>query len=161
MMGNELQIQHTVPANSLAYEKGKEFVTMRVGGQLFGISVMAVRDVLRGMKVTKVPLSPPEIAGSLNLRGRIVTAIDLSICFELQKSEPIDFSKVMSVVVEYKGEFFSLIVDSVDEVINLPAALMEKPPANLSPHWKEVAEGIYKLEEELIIILDIQKLLKF
>lgn len=142
-------------------EDTREYVTMRVAGQMFGISVMGVQDVLRGLKVTRVPLAPKEVLGSLNLRGRIVTAIDLRECFALPPAEVKPKEKIMSVVVEYRGEYFSLVVDSVGEVINLPAAQMEKTPANLSGKWKEMACGVYKLDGELLIILDVQKLLKF
>jgi len=159
-MAQELQIMsgHT-PFTAVAEDK--EFVTMRVAEQLFGISVMAVQDVLRGLKVTRVPLAPKQITGSLNLRGRVVTAINLRECLELPAAPEGEKSKIMSVVVEYKGEFFSLIVDSVGEVINLSASQMERSPANLSSRWKEVSAGVYKLQDELLIILDVHKLLRF
>ncbi len=144
-----------------AKAQDKEFVTMRVAGQLFGISVMEVQDVLRGLKVAHVPLAPQEIVGSLNLRGRIVTAIDMRICLGLAQGDPVPKHMIMSVVVEHKNECFSLIVDSVGEVVSLPFDQLEKNPANLSGRWKEVASGIYKLQDDLLIILDIQKLLKF
>lgn len=159
-MGQELQFaEHRAPVAS--GHDDWEFVTMHVAGQLFGISVLAVQDVLRGLKVTRIPLASREIAGSLNLRGRIVTAIDVRQCLNLPRPESQDMKSVMSVVVEHKNEFFSLIVDTVGEVINLPRSQMEKSPSNLSGRWKDVASGVYKLEGELLIILDVQKLLKF
>lgn len=136
-----------------------EYVTVRVENQLFGIPVLLVQDVLQGLKVTRIPLAPKEVAGSLNLRGRIVIAIDVRKRLGLSPIENRDMSTVMSAVVEHGGEFFSLIVDSVGEVITLPLSQMEKNPANLSSFWKEVASGIYKLEGELIVILDIKELL--
>ena len=139
----------------------KEFVTVKVGEQLFGIPVKIVQDVLRGLKVTKIPLAHREIAGLLNLRGRIVTAIDVRECFQLPRQENVDAARVMSVVVEYNNEFFSLIVDSVGEVMNLASSVMEKSPANLSGRWKDVALGVYKLKEELLVVLDVPRLLKF
>lgn len=140
-----------------------EFVTMRVAGQLFGIGVLSVQDVLRGLKITRIPLAPKEVAGSLNLRGRIVTAIDVRECLEIEPSDgpAIPRERVMSVVVEHRNEFFSLIVDSIGEVVNLPLSQIEKSPANLAGRWKEVASGVYKLQDELLVILDVSKLLKF
>lgn len=138
-----------------------EFVTIRIAGQLFGIPVMIVQDVLCGLKITRVPLAPSEVAGALNLRGRIVTAIELRQCFDLPVPVDRPLDKVMSVVVEYKNEFFSLIVDSVGEVIPLAASQIEKTPAILSGRWREASAGIYKLKDELLIILDVKKLLKF
>lgn len=143
--------------------KDGEFVTMRVAGQLFGIEVQTVRDVLRGLKITRIPLAPRQVAGSLNLRGRIVTAIDVRSCLDLPTytGTPIPKEKVMSVVVEHKNEFFSLIVDAIGEVMTLPLAHIEKSPANLTGRWREVASGVYKMDGELLVIIDVSKLLRF
>lgn len=133
------------------------YVTMRVEQQLFGIPVKNVRDVLRQQKVTSIPLSAPEVAGSLNLRGRIVTVINLRRRLRLTEKENDD--KSMFVVVEYRGELFSLMVDSVGEVMTVPGHSIEKSPANLGGAWKEVTTGIYKLSGELLVIIDVQSLL--
>ena len=156
-MKNELQLARNTPST----REEEEFVTIKIAGQLFGIPVLIVQDVLRGLKITRVPLAPPEVAGALNLRGRIVTAIELRKCFDLPEPENRKLEKVMSVVVEYKNEFFSFIVDSVGDVINLPKSQIEKSPASLSGRWRDASLGIYKLENELLIILDVKKLLKF
>ncbi len=158
-MAQELQL--LTDTAEFAHRAGKEFVTMRVAGQLFGIDVLSVQDVLRGIKVARIPLAPKEIEGLLNLRGRIVTAVNIRECLGLPRLENVDLTKVMSVVVEHRGEFFGLIVDSVGEVTNLPLAQIERNPANLSGRWKEVASGVYKLQGELLVVLDVQKLLKF
>ncbi|MEI6730004.1 MAG: chemotaxis protein CheW [Pseudomonadota bacterium] len=158
-MSNQLEI--TKSANIAAIEAGEEFVTMRVGGQSFGISVLMVQDVLKGLKVTGVPLAPREISGLMNLRGRIVTAINVRECFSMPKSEVSDPKKIMSVVVERKGELFSLIVDAIGEVVSIPVAHIEKSPANLSGKWRDAASGVYKMQDELLVILDVDKLLSF
>lgn len=152
-----------VEESGVAVTKEGEFVTMRVAGQLFGIDVMSVQDVLRGLKVTRIPLAPKQVAGSLNLRGRIVTAINVRECLDLEpySGTPIPKERIMSVVVEHRNEFFSLIVDAIGEVINLPLAQIEKTPANLSGRWRDVASGVYKMEGELLVIIDIDRLLKF
>lgn len=155
-MGKQLQPASVAPANYAATEE-KEFVTMKVGGQLFGIPVMLVRDVLRGQKVARIPLAPVEVAGSLNLRGRIVTAIEMRRRLGMSmEDKPV---KSMSVVVEHKGELFSLIVDSVGEVLGMPVNLMEKNPANLELRWKEISSGIFRLKEQLLIVIDVESLL--
>ncbi len=152
-----------VEGSGTAATREGEFVTMRVAGQLFGIDVMSVQDVLRGLKVTRIPLAPKQVAGSLNLRGRIVTAINVRECLDLGSytGTPIPKERIMSVVVEHRNEFFSLIVDAIGEVINLPLAQIEKSPANLSGRWRDVASGVYKMEGELLVLIDIDKLLKF
>jgi len=135
------------------------FVTMRIARQLIGVPVIMVHDVLRRMEVTGVPLASPEIAGLMNLRGRIVTVIDVRTRLGLpQHSEP---GSEMHAVVEYKGESFSLMVDAIGEVVNLAISDIEKPPANLEGKWKEVAASVCRMKEELLVILDVQSLLTF
>jgi len=133
------------------------YVTMRVDNQLFGIPVVNVRDVLRQQKITEIPLSAPEIAGSLNLRGRIVTVINLRRRLRLSERE--NDEKSMFVVVEYRSELYSLMVDSVSEVMTVSDRHIEKSPTNLGGAWKDVTTGIFKLSGELLVIMDVQKLL--
>jgi len=134
------------------------FVTMRIDRQMIGIPVRFVRDVLRGQKVTPIPLSPPEVSGSLNLRGRIVTVIDVRRRLRLPQMDAA--AKYMFVVVDHKGELYSLMVDHVGDVLTAPSAAIEKVPANLGGAWKDVASGIYKMSGELLVIVDVETLLK-
>jgi purine-binding chemotaxis protein CheW len=136
-----------------------EFVTVTVDGQMFGIPVLSVQDVLGPQKITKIPLSPPEIAGVLNLRGRIVTAIDLRRRLRLA-GRP-EGERGMSVVVEHKGEPYSLIVDSVGEVMALPESAFERNPPTLSARWREISGGIYRLDGNLLVVLEVDKALDF
>ncbi len=92
------------------------YVTLTVSGQLCGIPVLGVRDILAEQPITRIPLAPPDIAGSLNLRGRIVTAIDLRRRLNLPPPEP--GQKRMSVVAEQGGELYALLVDQVSEVMS-------------------------------------------
>jgi purine-binding chemotaxis protein CheW len=135
----------------------QEFVTMKVGNQLFGISVMTVQDVLRKQRITTVPLAPAIVSGSLNLRGRIVTAIDMRVRLGMPTFENPDL--VMHVVVENKGELYSLMVDGVGDVLSLPLRSFEKTPSNLSESWASVAAGVFKLEKELLVILDVDHII--
>lgn len=133
------------------------YVTVRIDRQLIGIPVKQVRDVLRKQKITAIPLAPSEVAGSLNLRGRIVTVVDVRHRLRLPPSA--ENVQSMFVVVEHKGELYSLMVDSVGDVLTAPPAMIEKVPANLSGAWKEVASGIYKMSDELLVIIDVQTML--
>lgn len=105
-------------------EMTQEYVTMIIGGQMFGIPVLDVHDVLGSLSLTKIPLAPPEVAGALNLRGRIVTAIDVRKRMALPEREADDPG--MSVVVEHHGEPYSLLIDSVGEVLSLNTDKLEK-----------------------------------
>lgn len=136
----------------------RDFVTARVGGQLFGIPVLAVRDILGPQRLTSIPLSPPEIAGALNLRGRIVTAIDLRRRLGL---DPADRKKSMSVVVDHHGELYSLLIDEVGEVLSARADAFEHNPPTLEGRWREVSVGIYRMDDCLLVILDVERLLIF
>jgi purine-binding chemotaxis protein CheW len=137
----------------------REFVTVTVAGQLFGIPVMQVRDVLKPQRVTRVPLAPPEIAGSLNLRGRVVTAFDVRVRLGLAPAAELDGR--MSVVVEQAGELYSLLVDGVGEVLRLDPAEWEPNPGTLDSFWRDVSAGICKLDGALLVILDVARLLRF
>ncbi len=132
-------------------------VLMRVNSQLFGVPVEYVQDALKQQKVAPIPLSPPDIVGSINLRGRIVTVIDLRKRLKLPEKEQV--KPPMFVVIEYKNELYSLIVDSVSEVINISKDNIENSPTNLSVNWKEVSSGICQLERELLIVINVPALL--
>lgn len=137
----------------------QDYVTMTIAEQLFGIPVLQVQDVLGHQKITRIPLAPPEVAGSLNLRGRIVTAIDVRLRLHLPgrpKNKP-----GMSIVVDLRGELYSLMVDSVGEVLSLSNEDFERNPATLDPRWREVSTGIYRLNGQLMVVLDVPRLLNF
>lgn len=144
--------------NSDMYADTHMFVTMRINRQLFGVPVKYVRDVLRSQRITRVPLAPAEVAGSLNLRGRIVTVMDLRQRLRLPEESGAG-EEGMFVVVENKNELYSLMVDNVGEVMTVSAGAIEKTPANLGDAWKDVASGIYKLDGELLVIIDVEALL--
>lgn len=139
-------------------EGSKDFVTIRLAGQLLGIPVLLVQDVIRLQNMTRVPLAPPWVAGVLNLRGRIVTAIDLRERLGMTRRGAGE-KAAMSVVVDFKGESYSLIIDTVGEVLSLPDGLYEKNPVTLDQRWREVSDGIYRLDDELLVVLDVRRVL--
>ena len=134
------------------------FVTMSVHGQLCGIPVLNVRDVIASPDMAPIPMAPPEVAGSLNLRGRIVTAIDLRRRLRLPDTRS-DGRVTMSVVVEQQGELYSLIVDSVREVVELDADNLEPNPPTLGAAWRDVSAGIYRLQSDLLVVLNTERVL--
>ena len=144
---------------SLVTTGTQDFVTVNLAGQTLGIPVLAVHDVLNAQQITKIPLAPDWVSGVLNLRGRIVTAIDLRRRLGLPPLE--GDKKSMSVVVEFNEEPYSLQIDSVGEVLSLEDQLFEKNPVTLDPRWRSVSRGVYRLEKELLAILDVEKLLDF
>ena len=135
----------------------EDFVTLTIAEQLFGIPVLQVRDVLGAQRITRVQLAPPEVAGSLNLRGHIVTAIDMRTRLGLPPRP--EGSAAMSIVVELKSELYSLLVDRVGEVLTVSLADFERHPATIDVRWREVSSGVYRLKSSLLIKLDIVRLL--
>jgi purine-binding chemotaxis protein CheW len=134
-----------------------EFVTLTVAGQLFGLPIARVQDVFKPARITRVPLAAPEIAGVLNLRGRIVTAIDMRSRLDLRTREA--GSAPMAIGIEAKGESFGLLVDAVGEVLKLPDADVEPNPINLDRKLAAVSAGVYRLEGQLLVVLDIDRVL--
>ncbi|HEU4839144.1 MAG TPA: chemotaxis protein CheW [Micavibrio sp.] len=136
----------------------RELLTVTIGGQLFGIPILQVQDVLGTQKITRIPLAPKEVAGALNLRGRIVTAIDMRACLGMEPRGPA--GKSMGVVIEYQGELFSLMIDRAGDVMHLPYSAYEKNPSTLDPQWRAMCQGIYRLKDKLLVVLDIPRLLE-
>lgn len=137
----------------------EEFVTFTIAGQLFGIPVLQIQDVLSSYKITRIPLAPPEITGSLNLRGRIVTAIDVRLRLGLPP-RPSDADS-MSIVAENGGELYSLMVDAVGEVMALPQSAYERNLPTLDAKFRTFSDGIYRLEKQLMVVLDVNRLLDY
>jgi purine-binding chemotaxis protein CheW len=116
-----------------------------------------VHDVFVPESMTRVPLSATEVAGVLNLRGRIVTAINMRRRLGLQPRE--GNRGIMAVGIEYRGESYGLIIDEVGEVLNLDTASRESNPANLDRRWAEISGGVHRLSGQLMVILDVERVL--
>ncbi|OIN85837.1 MAG: chemotaxis protein CheW [Alphaproteobacteria bacterium CG1_02_46_17] len=160
-MSQNVQEQHHMSKNPqhVVTGKTKDFLTIVIEGQLFGIPILQVQDVLGELKVTKIPLAPPQVSGSLNLRGRIVTAIDVRKCLGLPPMERGEDEKLMSVVVNHDDELYSLIIDNVGDVLTLHEKDFESNPATLDIIWKSVSLGVYRLQGKILVVLDVPKLL--
>lgn len=157
---NNPEALHSSRATGTEAAGAEVFVTLTVAGQLCGIPVGMVRDVLGEQAITRIPLAPKEVAGSLNLRGRIVTAVDLRRRLGIESGRNPD-AKPMSVVVDQQGELYSLLVDSVGEVMTLDSSGLEDNPPTLDPLWREVTRGVHRLEGKLMAVLEVERLLDF
>ncbi len=132
------------------------YLTFTLAGQLCAVPVSCVRDVLAPQAVTPIPLASPEIAGSLNLRGRIVTAVDLRRRLAL----PATPEPRMAVVSELDGELYALLVDIVHEVLSLSPAEVERNPPTLPPPWSSYGAGVCRRADALLVLLDVARLLR-
>tara|TARA_R100000900_G_scaffold138705_1_gene117920 strand:- start:532 stop:1047 length:516 start_codon:yes stop_codon:yes gene_type:complete len=136
-----------------------EYITVMIGDQLFGISVPMVQDVFMPESVTPVPMAMPEVAGVLNMRGRIVTAIDMRRRLDLPPRT--DGKNGLAVGVEYRGESYGLVIDSVGEVLRVSDSSLERNPSNLDPRWRSISMGVQQLKDRLMVLIDVEKVLDF
>jgi purine-binding chemotaxis protein CheW len=118
-----------------ADEHVSEFVTVTIGNHLFGLPISRVQDVFVPERLTRVPLAPPDVAGILNLRGRVTTVIEMRSRLDLGTRQP--GQPVMAIGIEFKGESYGLLVDSVGEVMQLQSSTHEANPSNLDCAWRE------------------------
>ena len=135
-----------------------DFVTFEIGGQLFGVPIDEVQDVFKPQRLTPVPLSHSDVAGVLNLRGRIVTMIDCRSHLGMERRASDD---VMAVGVEKAGESYGLLIDTIGDVLSLEPTAFESNPVNLDPRWRAVSKGVFSLDKRLLIVLNIATILDF
>lgn len=130
-------------------------VTFTLDGRLYGVDVDAVQEVLRGQTRTRIPLAPGTLAGLINLRGQVLSAIDLRVQLELPvrdaETEP------MLVVIRVAGEPVALLVDTIGSVVDVDTDQFEPPPDTLSGNSRELLLGAYKLDNQLLLALDVDR----
>ena len=134
-----------------------EYVTVMIDGQLFGLPISRVQDVFMPDRLTRVPLASAEIAGVLNLRGRIVTAIDLRRRLGLPSRS--GERPPMAVGIELRGESYGLLIDSVGEVMRHADNTQEANPVNLDSKLAAVSAGVHRLDGQLLVILNVDRVL--
>jgi purine-binding chemotaxis protein CheW len=139
-------------------ESSGQYATFYVDGLYCGVAVLRVQEVLRPQHMTRVPLAPPLIQGLINLRGQIVTAIDMRR--RLRLTERTRDHAPMNLVVQGEGRAVSLLVDEIGDVIELGGDTFETPPGNLTPEQRRMIAGIHKLEGRLLLVLDIDRVLQ-
>jgi purine-binding chemotaxis protein CheW len=136
-----------------------DYVTFTTAGQLFGLPIEYVQDVFTLANITPVPLAGPEIAGVLNLRGRVVTVIDLANRLHLEA--PRDATAPMVIGIERGAESFGILVDRVGEVLSLADSDRDPTPINLDRTLEATASGVFRLDEKILVALDADRILDF
>lgn len=213
MSGQALVKAGSTDVDALGAENLSEYVTFHIADQLFGIPVLIVQDILLPENIASIPLAPPEVRGSINLRGRIVTVVDVRVRLGLERRdiasartaaqieqriidkeaeadvlaveaggeaktdeenaaaaqarahEAIEIAKqkrrehMMAVTVEHNNDLYTLLVDSVGDVISLSKKDYEGNPSTLDPLWREFSGGVYRLDGSLMVVLDVDRLL--
>ncbi|WP_200962599.1 chemotaxis protein CheW [Bosea sp. Root381] len=139
-----------------------DYVTVTIGDQLLGLPIGRVHDVFIANRITLVPHAPAEIIGLLNLRGRIVTAI----CLRRRLGQPVTLrqdrdgkTELVAVGIDHEGEAYALIVDAVGEVMRMDRSSLEPTPVHLDRSWAALATGVHRLEDRLLVVLDVDAIL--
>ena len=132
-----------------------QFCTFYLDKLLFGVELKGVQEVIRSLELTIVPLAPRVVSGLINLRGQIVTAVNLRRRLELDSAPP--GTRSMNVVVRSVDGAVSLLVDEIGDVVEVEEATFEPPPETLRPSVRNVILGVHKLKGRLLHVLDIEK----
>ena len=135
-----------------------EYVTFRLADQWIGIPVLAVQEVLNPHRITHVPLAQGSVPGLLNLRGQIVTALDLRTVLHLPPRGA--DAEYMNVVVRHEGELFAFMVDDVGDVVPVESGAIEPAPATLDERWRAATAGIVRRERDLLVVMCVPELIR-
>lgn len=133
----------------------QQFATFWLDGHLYGLEVEHVQEVLRAQSLTRVPQAPPAVAGLLNLRGQVVTAIELRERLGLGP-RPAE-QRAILIVVRLQGEVVSLLVDTIGDVVDVAGDDFELPPDTLDGAVRQLIRGAYKLDGQLLLALDVHR----
>ncbi len=137
--------------------RSEGYVSFTLAGQWLGIPVVRVQEVLVAQRVSPVPLAPREVAGFLNLRGQIVTAIDLRTRLDLPPRG--EGEGCMNIVVRDGDELFSFVVDAVGDVAEAPAEGLDPAPRTLDPRWRAGCDGVIRMPVGLLLVMSVDSLL--
>jgi purine-binding chemotaxis protein CheW len=140
-------------AEAVSTDDIRQFTTFHVENLYFGVDVLKVQEVMRHQGMTGVPLAPAVVKGLINLRGQIVTAIDMRCRLGLPPRDP--GCQLTNIVVRYGDEAISLLVDEIGDVLQVGADKFERRPDNLDPRMRDLISGVYKLNSRLLLVLDI------
>jgi len=147
----------SILSESKTKEKLLQLVSFNLGNEEFGVDILMVQEINRMLDITKVPKSPEFVEGVINLRGRVIPVINLRKRFSLSDKEKDKQTRI--VVVNIENNILGLIVDAVSEVLRLPADTIEPPPPMVSGVEAEYIQGVGKLDDKLLILLDLNRLL--
>lgn len=151
----EQETKKQVDVNDSGASDELQLVSFNIGSEEFGVDILKVQEINRMVEITKVPQAPNYVEGVINLRGKVIPIIDLRKRFNLELKEQDKNTRI--VVVDIVGNIMGMIVDSVSEVLRLPANTVEPPPDLVTGINSEYINGVAKLEDRLLIFLDLSK----
>lgn len=134
-----------------------QLVSFNIGSEEFGVDILKVQEINRMVEITRVPQAPSYVEGVINLRGKVIPIVDLRKRFNLEVKEYDKNTRI--VVVDISGNIMGMVVDSVSEVLRLPSNTIEPPPEIVASINSEYIKGVAKLEDRLLIFLDLSKVI--
>jgi purine-binding chemotaxis protein CheW len=134
-----------------------QLVSFNIGDEEFGVDILKVQEINRMLDVTRVPNAPEYVDGVINLRGKVIPIIDLRRRFAMERKEHDKNTRI--VVVELSGKVVGFVVDAVSEVLRIPKSVTEPPPPIVAGIEAEYITAVGKLEDRLLILLDLEKVL--
>ena len=145
----------SAPTTARPRSATEQLATFWLDGDLYGVEVEHVQEVLRSQNLTRVPLAPAAVAGLINLRGQVVTAIELRERLGLPPRP--EGTDAVVIVVRLHGEAVSLLVDSIADVVDVDVRDFESPPDTMDGRARELIRGAYKLDGQLLLALDVYR----
>lgn len=134
-----------------------QLVSFKLGSEEFAVDILRVQEIIRLMEITRVPRSPEFIKGVINIRGRVIPVMDLRTRFQMDNCEDTNSTRIM--VIELEGNTVGFKVDEVTSVLRLPSDTVEPPPSMVAGVDAEYISGVGKLDDRLLILLDVEHLL--
>ncbi len=147
----------TIKQNEMVQSDLLQLVSFTVGKEIFAIDILLVKEIIRPVKITEIPNTPHFIEGIINLRGNIITVINLREKLGLPDKE--DDNNTRVIVVEINERIIGFIVDSVEEVVRISSSITEAPPDSLNIIDTEYIKSVGKLDDKLLILIDLEKII--
>lgn len=140
-----------------ADQKLIQLVTFSIGEEEFGVNILQVQEIIRTMEITNVPRAPEFVEGVINLRGKVIPIVDMRSRFGLESKDHDKYTRI--IVVEIGMIIVGFVVDSVSEVLRIPASSVQPPPPVVAGMDSDYIDGVGKLEDRLLILLDLDSLI--
>lgn len=152
-----MEDKHKSVTTGKASDEILQLVSFNIGTEEFGVDILKVQEINRMVDITRVPRSPDFVEGIINLRGKVIPIIDIRKRFNMELAEHDKNTRI--VVVDIDGQVMGMVVDSVSEVLRIPASTIEPPPKVVSSIDSDYIRGVAKLEDRLLIYLDLSRIL--
>jgi purine-binding chemotaxis protein CheW len=149
--------EHTVTANHSGSDELLQLVRFNIGDEDFGVDILKVQEINRMLEVTRVPNAPTYIDGVINLRGKVIPIVNLRERFHMPRKERDKQTRI--IIVELSGKTVGFLVDGVNEVLRIPKSVTEPPPSLTTGTETEYITGVGKLDDQLLLLLDLEKVL--